>query len=550
MSEAARGPGAGEAPLWHARVAADVLAELGSHPADGLSAVEAATRLARFGPNALPEGRRRSLAAVFVHQFQSPLIYLLLAAAAIAFALGEHADAVVVIVVVMLNALLGAFQEGRAERSLAALRRLASLRTRVLRGGREVAIEAGEVVAGDLLLLAAGDAVAADARLVECAAFEVAEAALTGESLPVAKGVAPLPPDTLLADRCSMVFTGTHVTAGRARAVVVATGLASEIGRIARLAETAEEPQTPLERRVAHFGRLLVVAALALVALVLAVGIARPGDEALDGRELDGLADPDFDARIERISVFARVHPEQKLRIVAAYQRRGDVVAMTGDGVNDAPALAKADVGVAMGITGTDVAKQASKIVVTDDNFATIVSAVAEGRLIYRNIQKLLLYLFSTSAAEVVVLRRPPVPRNEPLLTRAMLSRMLFTVPAMAFSTLGRFIVRLSAGVPFELVRSETFTLLAACQWFNALNCRSVFGAGFGNRWLLGGLAFGNLAQVAVIFWAPLNLVFHSVPIGLAQVPAIGATASLVLWVEEARKAFVRRRERNTATAK
>ncbi|RIL06688.1 MAG: haloacid dehalogenase [Proteobacteria bacterium] len=892
---------------WHALSPEQALDGIASG-ANGLSSAEARRRLADVGPNALPEPRRAGIAAIFLRQFRSPLIYLLFAASGVAFALGERRDALVILGAVTLNALIGAFQDRRAQRSLDALRRLASLKAGVLRDGREERVEAREVVPGDVLLLAAGDAVPADARLLDGAALEIAEAALTGESLPVAKEYAPLAPDTLLADRRNMVYGGTHVTAGRARAVVVATGPHSEIGRIAQLAESTGARETPLEQRIAQFGRFLSVAALVLVAVILALGlarglsfaevfmlaisqmvsmvpeglpvamtialavgvqrmarrgaivrqlaavetlgsttvictdktgtltrnemtairvwlpagrsvavsgvgyapdggfeergaaldaladpdlrelleagalcndahvealhderaewqalgdpteaallvlaakggiavetlrgrlprraelpfdpgarmmatqhemgagacvlvkgapelieplcaqarcgggdapfdaaardafhaavrdmasgalrvlalarvdgleidgragfaalhgratllglvgqidpprpevmdavrecrvagirpvvvtgdhaatglavartlgIARAGDVAVDGRELEKLTDEDLERRLDSVSVFARVHPAQKLRIVEAYQRRGDVVAMTGDGVNDAPALARADVGVAMGVTGTEVAKQAAKIVVTDDNFATIVVAVAEGRAIYRNLKKLILYLFSTSAAEIVVLltallagyppplaavqilwinlvtdaavtvnlvmepaegdemRRRPVARDERLLTRGMLIRMALMVPAMAISTLGWYTVRLASGAPFEVVRTETFTVLAVCQWFNAMNSRSgrrsALRGVLGNRWLLGGLAAGNVLQAAVVFWPPLNRLFYTVPIELERVPHIALVASLVLWVEEARKWMLRRRDR------
>src|SRR3990167_1199229 len=208
------------------------------------------------------------------------------------------------------------------------------------------------------------------------------------------------------------------------------------------------------------------------------------------------MSDAELAQSIERIAVFARVHPAQKLRIVAAYQERREVVAMTGDGVNDAPALVKANVGVAMGISGTDVAKEAAKIVLADDDFATIVAAVEEGRIVYRNIKKVVLLLFSSSAAEVLVLllallfgfpppfaavqilwnnlvteglitvnlimepaegdemRRPPISPDEPLLSRTLLTRMGFIVPAIVVSTLGWFVARTAAGVPVELVRT------------------------------------------------------------------------------------------------
>jgi Ca2+-transporting ATPase len=327
------------------------------------------------------------------------------------------------------------------------------------------------------------------------------------------------------------------------------------------------------------------------IAIAHALGIGRPGDEAVDGTELERMSDAALAERISGISVFARVHPAQKLRIVDAYQQRREVVAMTGDGVNDAPALVKANVGVAMGIAGTDVAREAARIVIADDNFATIVAAVEEGRVVYRNIKKVVLLLFSSSAAEVLVLllamlfghpppfaavqilwnnlvtegvitvnlimepaegdemRSRPIARDEPLLSRVLLTRMGVIVPAIVVSTLGWFIARTAAGVPHDLVRTETFTLLAICEWYNVLNCRSETKSAFTldlfrNPWLVGGLLAGNLLQIAVVFWTPLGRIFHTVPIGAREIVALAIVGSLVLWVEELRKLFARELER------
>jgi len=260
---------------WHALHAEEAVAAVESDADGGLSAEEARRRLERFGPNALPETTRRSLLSVFLGQFKSPLIYLLFVAAGVALALGHVSDAAVIFIIVFLNAVIGAFQEGRAERSLEALRKLATHKARLVRGGQELIVEAREVVTGDILLLEAGDAVAADARLLHGAALQIAEAALTGESVPVAKNLLPLAPDTLLADRRNMIYAGTHVTAGRARAVIVATGLATEVGHIARLAETAEQMKTPLEQRIAQFGRYIIGAAVAIFIVVNVIGLLR-----------------------------------------------------------------------------------------------------------------------------------------------------------------------------------------------------------------------------------------------------------------------------------
>ncbi len=917
------------ATAWHALDTATALERLASSAAQGLSAPDVALRGAEHGPNALPEPPRRSVWLVFLRQFKSPLIYILIVAAALAAGMGHFGDAAVILGVVLANALIGAYQEGRAERSMAALRRLSALQVRVQRDGHEQAIAARELVPGDVLLLAAGDAVGADARLIDAAALAAAEAALTGESVPVTKSVGALPEATALADRRNMVFSGTYITAGRARAMVTATGTHTEVGRIARLTEDAEEPKTPLELRIAQFGRYLVVAALLLFAAVMLLGLLRglafadvimvaisqmvsmvpeglpvamtialavgmqrmagrgaiirrlsavetlgsttvictdktgtltrnemtvsalwlpgnrlidvsgvgyapqgalsesgvpvdradgaesaigallraavlcndaevvapqdertqwsvlgdpteaallvaaakhgidvrelrsrapreaelpfdsdrkmmatrhaagaashgvlikgapeavlrlcgadgaaavksardavealagralrvlavagvtdpkqassvgfgaaaeggvnalaeggfgataeggfdafsghatllgligqidppreevkvsvaqcraagirpimvtgdhkltglaiarelgiareagasgDGDRAVDGAELERMNETDLRDALPHIAVFARVHPAQKLRIVEALQSRGDVVAMTGDGVNDAPALARADVGVAMGITGTEVAKSAAKIVITDDNFATIVGAVEQGRVVYANLKKVILFLFITSIDEVVVLllalllgyrlplsavqilwvnivtestltvnlvmdppegdemRRAPVPRDDRLLSPEMLRRVALLVPAAVAATFGWFVWRQAQGVPFEVVRTETFTVLAMCQWFNVLNCQSATHSALRlrilrNPWLLGGLLVSVVLQVAVLYWAPLNELFHTVPIPPIDLLPLVAVASIVLWTEELRKLLAR----------
>jgi magnesium-transporting ATPase (P-type) len=205
-------------PVWHALPVDQLLRHFELDPQRGLDADAVRSAQARHGPNALPEPPPKPLWRTFARQFKSPLIYILFVAAVLAVALGHHGDAGVILAVVLVNALIGSFQEGRAERSMAALRRLSALRVRVLRDGGELVLEARELVPGDTVLLAAGDAVAADARLVEAAQLQVAEAALTGESVPVSKSVAALPEATGLADRHCMVYSGTHVTAGRARA--------------------------------------------------------------------------------------------------------------------------------------------------------------------------------------------------------------------------------------------------------------------------------------------------------------------------------------------
>jgi magnesium-transporting ATPase (P-type) len=882
---------------WHALEPAQAMEALGTG-ADGLPAAEAARRLATHGANALPEPVPPSLARVFLRQFASPLIYLLAAAAAIAAAIGERGDAAVIGAVLLLNAVVGTFQEGRAERSMRSLRRLSALRTRVLRDGEPVEIEARELVPGDLLVLAAGDAVPADALLVEGSRVEAVEAVLTGESLPSPKRPGAVPGDALLGDRSGTLHAGTFLSSGRGRAVVVATGSATELGRIAALTRATVPPPTPLERRVAVLGHALVLLALAVFAAVLAVGwlrgiplaeifmvavsqlvsvvpeglpvamtvglaagmqrmaarraivrrlaaveslgcttvicsdktgtltrgentavalrvagrslaatgvgyapegriedgegpvtaagdgalralleaallcndaaLAPPSPEdprwralgdpteaallvlarkgglddgalrarhprvgelpfdagarlmatrhggagdgrilvkgapeavlalcaasgppgpgrgvldaarraeilaagdamaadalrvlafaegpalpldggfgplagklaflglvgqvdppraeareavercraagirpvmvtgdhratglavaralgmagsgrALDGAELERMGDPELDAAVDEVSVYARVAPAHKLRIVEALQRRGQVVAMTGDGVNDAPALVRADVGVAMGRTGTEVAKEAAAIVVTDDDFATIVAAVAEGRVVYRNLRKVLFLLLSTGLAEVVILLsalllgyplpfpavmilwnnvvtegfitvnlgmepaegdemgHPPVAPDARLLGDGLLPRAAFVMAVISAVTFGWYAGELALGLPFDRVRTGTFTLLAVCEWFNLANARAERRSAFRNPlhrnpWLAGGLALSVALQLAVVYAPALQRAFHTVALPPVDLVLVVAAASVVLWAEELRK--------------
>ena len=270
-----RVPLPGVTDAWR-REAEEVAATLGTHVSRGLSAAEVASRLARVGPNVLEPAKRVPAWRKFLGQFADPLIYLLLAAVVVSLVAwmlegGEAApfDAIVIAAIVVANAVLGYVQEARAEQAVAALQRMAAGTAGVVRDGREERVTAVDVVPGDVLLLAEGDAVAADGRLVEAASLTVAEASLTGESEAVLKDVAPIADQVGLGDRVNMVFSGTAVARGRGRAVVTATGMATEMGNVARLLGRVEAQSTPLQREVDRIGRMLGIAVIAIAVVVV-----------------------------------------------------------------------------------------------------------------------------------------------------------------------------------------------------------------------------------------------------------------------------------------
>jgi Ca2+-transporting ATPase len=255
----------------------EVAGELETDVRRGLSAAEAAARLERYGPNELEAAEKVPKWRKLLAQFADPLIYLLLAALAVSVAAwvadgadGAPYEAIVIAAIVVLNGLLGYVQEARAERAVEALQRMAAVTATVVRDGREERIAAAEVVPGDVMLLAEGDAVSADGRLAEASSLTVAEAALTGESEPVLKDVALLAEPAGLGDRLNMVFNGTAVTRGRGRAVVTATGMATEMGRIAGLLGRTGEQQTPLQRELDRVGRMLGIAVIGIAVVVVA----------------------------------------------------------------------------------------------------------------------------------------------------------------------------------------------------------------------------------------------------------------------------------------
>jgi Ca2+-transporting ATPase len=265
-----------EAPPWHALSSVETVKRLNVDPGAGLNSEEAARRTATYGSNAIQEQRRRGSWRMLLDQVTDFMIVVLIAAAIVSGIVGEAEDAVAIIVIVVLNGVIGFVQEYRAERAVAALRQLAAPTAAVRRNGRVLTLPAAQLVPGDIVLLEAGAIVPADMRVLEAAQLKVDEAALTGESVPAEKATAPLrEADLPLGDRVNMAYKGTVATYGRGTGVVVATGMSTELGKIATLLSQNDERRTPLQQRLAQFGRRLALAALAVYAIVFGVGLLR-----------------------------------------------------------------------------------------------------------------------------------------------------------------------------------------------------------------------------------------------------------------------------------
>jgi Ca2+-transporting ATPase len=877
----------------------EVEALLGAN-ARGLARAEVATRLERCGPNQLEEAPPTSLWAILLHQFTSPLIYILLIATLVTLLLREYADAIVIAAVLGLNAVIGFVQERKAEMSVRALMHLVSPHARVIRESREWDVESRELVPGDLVLLESGGRVPADLRLVSATALLVDESLFTGESVPVAKTTSPLDRDDLVAgDRTNMAYAGTVVASGRGRGYVVATAGATELGAIARHVRTGERAETPLQRRMTRFARVVAiviatsaVAAFALgvargqspadmfmVAVALAVSaipeglpvvftitlalgvrrmarrnaiirrlpavetlgsttvigsdktgtltenrmtvqkiwaggqiftvsdagtsraetvtdegrtvlvaddqplhltllagvltneadlsltdegyetrgdpteaallvaaarlgvepaeararypvyaeipfeperqysasiraqgdehvvfvkgapervlamctqvlmpggagpldqalvleagrelaseglrvlgmaygvISRPprpdrieepagltflglqgsmdpprvgvreaivgcqesgirvvmitGDHAgtaraigeqlgittheapvLTGLELGAMDDAALRARVPEVAVYARVAPEHKLRVVQAFQSQGEVVAVTGDGVNDAPALKAAQIGVAMGKSGTDVAREASDMVLADDNFVSIYAAVEEGRITFDNLRKVTFFLISTGAAEVLailttlivqwplpflpaqilwlnlvtnglqdvalafepgepgVLKRPPRRTGEGIISRVLWERTLVAGLVMAAGTLLLFRWELEASGQVGRAQTVALTTMVLFQVFHVGNCRSEHRSVFAlspwsNPFLFAATAAALAVHVAALYLPPTQFLLRVEPLELDSWVRMAVVASTILLAVEAHKVLRRAR--------
>jgi len=879
-SHSSEGP---SAVPWHTLATDEVLARWHSDSRHGLDAGTHARQLQQFGPNEIPEKSKRSLGAIILSQFSDLMILILLGAAIVSGIVGDMEDTIAILVIVLLNAVIGAVQEYRAQRALAALRMMAAPEAKVLRDGQVQMVEARSLVPGDIVLLETGMVVAADIRLVEASELQANESILTGESVAVEKQLDPLEESALLpGEKTNMVFKGTQITRGRASGVVVATGTGTELGRIATLLREDGSSKTPLQQRLARFGSRLALLVLAICALIfvaglmrgeplvlmfltavslavaaipealpavvtislafgarkmsrhqalirhlpsvetlgsvtvicsdktgtltqnrmhleklfvdgglhdlpdaqlnrsvaverlwqclalsndveegangaigeptelalyqaaaqagwdkqrllesmprvaelpfdaerkrmttlhrdgdrliaftkgapervlsrcshqlfpsgrdrfspetliataetlaqegyrvlalacrawdslpealspeqveegltflgLAVlidppreeayaavaecrsagitplmitgdhpatalaiasrlGIAGEGAEVITGKELEQLSASALARRLDAVRIFARVSPSQKILIVQALQQKGDFVAMTGDGVNDAPALKHADIGVAMGQKGTDVAREAADMVLLDDNFATIVTAVREGRRIFDNIRKFIKDTMSSNSGEIWTLFLAPfLGLPVPLLPIHILWINLVTdgLPGLAFTQepaergimqraprppkesifahgmwqhiiwVGLFVGGLSiASQAWAISRAGeeqqaywqtiTFTVLTISQLFHSMAVRSeresLFTLGLmSNRYMLGAVLLTVALQLMVIYVPALNPIFKTQPLPLFDLGICFALSSLVLLAVEIEKWLTRR---------
>ncbi len=894
MNAAGKPLAASASPAWHA-LPADAVLEALAATSRGLTAEEARERLARHGRNELPPPARRSALLRFALQFHNLLIYVLLAAGVVTLLLGHYVDSAVIFGVVVVNAIIGFIQEGKAERALEAVSAMLASHAIVLRAGERHEIAAAELVPGDIVLIASGDKVPADLRLLRCRNLQIDESALTGESVPVDKDSAPAGADAVIAERHGMAYSGTVVTYGQATGVVVATATQTEIGRIGALVAGVQQIATPLTRKLDQFARRitvfiifggvltflfgilvhdfpaidmflavvgLAVAAIpeglpAIVTITLAIGTTRmaarnavvrrlpavetlgsvtvicsdktgtltknemtvvravlPGraldvagagyapdggfmkdgadvdadaedlaefarcallcndaslrhddgawtmsgdptegallalalkagldaqaehaarprvdaipfesehrfmatlhhdhaghacvylkgapeqvlalcsatadgapldraqweeriasaaragqrvlalarceypagtaalamsditprfallglagmidpprpeaieaiadchaagikvkmvtgdhgvtaaaigaqlglahEHALDGREIETLDEAQLGERVQRTDVIARASPEHKLRLIAALRARGNIVAMTGDGVNDAPALKSADIGVAMGRKGTDAAREAADLVLTDDNFASIDHAVREGRTIFDNIKKSLLFILPTNggeagvillavflglalpvtAAQILwinmvttitlaialafeppepgVMQRPPRPPSEPLITRLLLARIVYVSLLMMGMAFWVFEWELARGQSLDAARTAAVNMLVVGELVYLFNSRHFVAHSMARDTLTANpvALWASVAlvvlQLAFTYAPPLQFVFRTVALDGTAWTLILVLGAVKFLAVEAEKAVLR----------
>jgi Ca2+-transporting ATPase len=866
---------------FHQITPQEVLKQLSSG-INGLSVGEAETRLAQYGPNELARKHEISPVRILLSQFNSFIVYILIAAVIISLILHEYIDSAVIIAILIVNAVLGFFQEYRAEKAIESLKKMAALQATVVRGGEKSRINSSKLVPGDVIAFEAGDRIPADARIIEGYLLEVMESSLTGESLSVRKGSAPIKDTSTLGDMKNMLFAGTNVTSGSGRAVVVKTGMDTEMGKIAESIESVEDDETPLQKRLDVLGRKLGILTLIICGIIIVFGIFKGGNilemimvgvslavaavpeglpivvtialalgvkrmvrhnalvkrlhsvetlgcttvictdktgtltrnemtvtklyvndtivditgigyatsgefissgkridplsaefllkigalnndaalsekesiigdptegclivsaakaglvksilddqfprvnvipfdserkrkstvhrteeglfmytkgapdmvinlcskididgkispltdeaknmiaetnrmfasqalrvlafaykpldsgedvnvsdendlvfvglqgmidpprdqvrsaiekcrnagirsvmitgdyaltaqaianqlgiegEAVTGEELETLDDEALKKTVKEISIFSRVNPEHKIRIVRALRETGEVVAMSGDGINDAPALKEADIGIAMGITGTDVTKETADMVLLDDKYTSIVNAVEQGRGIYENIKKFVNYLLSSNLGEVLILfiamiigfkdstgaivmpllatqilwlnlitdglpavalgvdpirkeimNVPPRNPDEPIITKSMATNIIIISMLMAAGVLFLFNRFLPEGA--TIARTIAFTSIVMLEMVRVTMIRSQYKLPFfSNMYLIGAIILSVLLQVAVVYVPVMNIVFKTTALNLYHWGYMGAMMAIIFLI-------------------
>ena len=447
----------------------DVIRDLNSNASMGLAEEEARERLAKYGPNKLIEERQLTFLDVFWEEVREPMIILLLIVGLFYSLWGELRDAVTIFVIIITLVFAEVFNEYRAKKSIEMLKRLSSPTAGVIRDGRYQEILTTDIVSGDILIIKSGERIPADCRIIEAYSIAADESVLTGESVPEEKeAAATLSDDAPVADRRNMLFAGTVVTRGRGKGIATATGMETEFGRITGLVKAVKEPKTPLQLSMKQLSGWLVYLAVSISILIPLLGFIQGQDfkemvltglglagfidppraevkeavrltkeagvkvimitgdhentarriaddvgidssKVISGKRLDEMGDEELRDVVKDAFVYARITPEHKLRIVRALKENGEVVAVTGDGINDAPALKEADIGVAMGKTGTDVAKETADMILQDDNFTTITKAIAEGRKLYDNLKKGVRYYLACKTALIAIFTLPVI---------------------------------------------------------------------------------------------------------------------------------------------
>ena len=589
----------------------------------GLSNAQAADRLKKYGPNALVEGKKKSVLQVFLEQFKDLLVVILIVAAIISMLSGQGESTIVIFAVLILNAILGTVQYFKAEKSLESLKAMSSPTAKVLRGGAKVEVPSKEVVPGDIVFLEAGDLVVADGRVIENFSLKVNESSLTGESEGVEKTEEVIPGEKVaLGDQKNMVFSGSLVTYGRATVVVTGTGMHTEIGKIASLMNQTQQRKTPLQQSLDDFSKKLAVIILAICVVVFGLSLYREMpilDSLMFAVALAVAAIPEALSSIVTIVLAMGTQKMAKenaiIKDLKAVESLGSVSVICSDKTgtltqnkmcvqkiyadgqlldgkdlqlpndpqrlllkiailaSDATSVDGADIGVAMGITGTEVSKDAASMILEDDNFATIVKAVLNGRNVYENIKNAIQFLLSGNMAAILcvlfasivglpmpfapvhllfinlltdslpaiaigmeparkdLLDRKPRDPKEPILNRSLLGKIFGQGLLIGIATMAAFYIGYGSTQNAALAMTMAFATLTLARLFHGFNCRgekSIFRLGLGsNKYSLMAFAAGIVLLAAVLLLPFLETLFQVAPLTLANVGMIVLLAIL-----------------------